>query len=208
MKFSIKLKELRTEKGLSRKELANQSGLSPVTIEKYEQGSREPDVPYTLKLANALNVDPLELIETLKIYQSFGSYLGQKRNEVLTVLNSSYPKLGFKFNDDLERMLRTLNLEFEETDNLVNDNLIEINKNANEVRSNLDQLLNIISNILDFNGSSETLNAIQETYNNVSSQLVSSLKKLKLLELEYYGVDNEKIIDSILNSTNENPEDN
>jgi transcriptional regulator with XRE-family HTH domain len=56
MTFAEKLKELRTEKSLSREELASMSGLARATIRDYEQGRRQPLWDVLFKLCNALGV--------------------------------------------------------------------------------------------------------------------------------------------------------
>lgn len=56
MDFSKRLKEIRLEKGLNQKELAELSELSPQSISSFEKGINSPTVPSLLALANALSV--------------------------------------------------------------------------------------------------------------------------------------------------------
>ena len=53
MKFGDRLKELRTESGLTQEELANQLNLSKANVSKYESNSIEPNLD-TLSLLSSL----------------------------------------------------------------------------------------------------------------------------------------------------------
>jgi len=57
-----KLKELRAEKKLSQHALAIKIGLHTNYIAHLEQGMRDPSVKTLIKIADALDVDPGELI--------------------------------------------------------------------------------------------------------------------------------------------------
>ena len=54
--FRLRIKELREEKGLSQKKLADQLGLSAGTIGNWESGIREPNFDTVAKLAEFFNV--------------------------------------------------------------------------------------------------------------------------------------------------------
>ena len=69
MSFKDKLRSLRKEKGLSRKDLGQLAGISHRTIEKYEQGTRNPGLEAMMKLATALKVSPRVLFETFSQYE-------------------------------------------------------------------------------------------------------------------------------------------
>jgi transcriptional regulator with XRE-family HTH domain len=59
-----KLKEVRDRRLLSQRELAEKAGLSPTTILKLEDDRVQEPHPRTIrKLAEALGVDPAELVE-------------------------------------------------------------------------------------------------------------------------------------------------
>jgi transcriptional regulator with XRE-family HTH domain len=59
-----KLKEVRDRRLLSQRELAEKAGLSPTTILKLEDDRVKEPHPRTIrKLAEALEVDPAELVE-------------------------------------------------------------------------------------------------------------------------------------------------
>ncbi|WP_341877629.1 helix-turn-helix transcriptional regulator [Defluviitalea saccharophila] len=54
--FGLRLKELRTEKNLTQKDIANLINLSPSTVGMYEQGRRDPDTETVKTLADYFNV--------------------------------------------------------------------------------------------------------------------------------------------------------
>ena len=58
-----KIKKIRTEKGLSQEDLGKKVGLSADRIQKYENGARRPKSDMLSKIANALNVSPLALVD-------------------------------------------------------------------------------------------------------------------------------------------------
>lgn len=100
MEFKEKLKILRNNQNFSRKELAEKTGISIRTIESYEQGNREPKESTIKILAEVLEVEPIELIKTLKPYQSIGAIIGQNFLEKYDAVRrlSKYPD---KISDDL-----------------------------------------------------------------------------------------------------------
>ena len=58
-----KLKALRKERALSQRDLAHTSGVGPVTISELERGVREAQPRTIRKLAEALGVEPKELMK-------------------------------------------------------------------------------------------------------------------------------------------------
>ena len=81
--FSMKLKELRKEKGLTQKELGAAIGISEVMIGQYERGVRTPKIEMRDKIANALGV-------TLNYFLSDSDYT----NEVLAqIIDAGIDKL-------------------------------------------------------------------------------------------------------------------
>jgi len=67
-----RIKELRNRKGMSQEILAEESGLSLRTIQRIENGETEPTGDTLKRLANALNVNPDELIDwTIKEDRDF-----------------------------------------------------------------------------------------------------------------------------------------
>lgn len=55
--FSLRLKELRTSKGLSQSKLADCLGTSKSSINMYERGEREPGLEMVENIADFFNVD-------------------------------------------------------------------------------------------------------------------------------------------------------
>jgi len=62
MKFSDRLKDIREGKNLTQEELANLSGVSARSIQRYESGASRPRVEAAEKLAKALNVSVNEIL--------------------------------------------------------------------------------------------------------------------------------------------------
>ena len=63
--FGQKLRELRESRGLSREQLATESGYSLRGIEQWERGEREPSAIALAKLSAALGVSCAEFSESL-----------------------------------------------------------------------------------------------------------------------------------------------
>lgn len=61
--LAIRVKELRSKKGMSQEFLAEESGLSLRTIQRIEKGESNPTGESLKRLSNALNVSPDDLID-------------------------------------------------------------------------------------------------------------------------------------------------
>lgn len=59
------IKNYRKKRGMTQKQLAQKTGLSIATIQGYEQGKYKPKIDSIKKIANALNVSPLDLNPTI-----------------------------------------------------------------------------------------------------------------------------------------------
>lgn len=88
--LAIKLKALRNQKGMSQEVLADESGLSLRTIQRIENGETNPTGDSLKRLANALNVNPDELIDWA--IKEDNSYLVYLNLSTLTFL--FFPLLG------------------------------------------------------------------------------------------------------------------
>lgn len=88
--LSIKLKALRHQKGISQEVLAEASGLSLRTIQRIENGDTNPTGDSLKRLANALNINPDELIDWA--IKEDNSYLVYLNLSTLTFL--FFPLLG------------------------------------------------------------------------------------------------------------------
>lgn len=63
--FGQRLREVRTEHGLSQDDLARLTDVHPTAIGRFEHGKREPRLMSILGLARGLKVPPGELLNTL-----------------------------------------------------------------------------------------------------------------------------------------------
>ena len=64
-RFGSRLKELRMEKGLSQRQLAERMTVSNATIANWEVGKRLPDLTMLARLAECLGVEPSLLLDEL-----------------------------------------------------------------------------------------------------------------------------------------------
>ena len=62
MDIGQRIRMYRERKGLSRKELAEMSGVAEISIAQYELGKRQPRIEQIKKIAQALQIDPYILI--------------------------------------------------------------------------------------------------------------------------------------------------
>jgi len=63
VRIGRKLKEVRISRLLTQEELAEKAGLSPSTVVNIERDQAEPHFRTIRKLARALDVDPISLLE-------------------------------------------------------------------------------------------------------------------------------------------------
>ena len=63
VKIGDKLKDLRIRRALTQEELAAAAGIGKNTVNRLERDLTEPRPPTLRKLAQALEVDPAELVE-------------------------------------------------------------------------------------------------------------------------------------------------
>lgn len=111
--FKNKLNELRKSKNMTQEGLANASGISLSTIKKYSSGVMEPSPEYAERLASALEVEPIELISTLKSYEDITYHIATKHLDRLDLISDIFlvnkPKgLEPRFNIELLRLLEEL----------------------------------------------------------------------------------------------------
>jgi len=64
--FGARLRELRTQQGLSQDALALATDIHPTAIGRMERGAREPRLTTILRLAHGLNTPPGELLSDLR----------------------------------------------------------------------------------------------------------------------------------------------
>lgn len=61
--FGHRLREVRSEQGLSQDDLARATDVHPTMISRFERGAREPRLKSILRLAEGLGVHPGRLLE-------------------------------------------------------------------------------------------------------------------------------------------------
>ncbi|WP_432719120.1 helix-turn-helix domain-containing protein [Pectinatus frisingensis] len=93
--ISKRIKELRTEKKLTQKELANLLSLTPKMISFYELGQRTPPSDIILKLAEIFNV-------------STDYLLGRESDEYDKLSNDNLPELNKKDERDIAKELEKM----------------------------------------------------------------------------------------------------
>lgn len=59
------LKQYREKAGMSKSELARETGLSRMSIDRYEKGIRTPSVPVAQRIASALGVEWTKFFEPI-----------------------------------------------------------------------------------------------------------------------------------------------
>jgi transcriptional regulator with XRE-family HTH domain len=62
-----RLRELRTERGISQESLAHQTGIHETAIGRMERGAREPRATMILPLAQGLQISPRALLDGLDV---------------------------------------------------------------------------------------------------------------------------------------------
>jgi transcriptional regulator with XRE-family HTH domain len=70
--FGLRLRQVRTERGLSQDELAHRTDLHPTAIARFERGAREPRLTTILRLARGLEVPSSALMDELPWPESTG----------------------------------------------------------------------------------------------------------------------------------------
>jgi transcriptional regulator with XRE-family HTH domain len=63
--FGQRLRQLRTECGISKDNLARKTGIHSTAIRRFERGDREPLLKSILRLAEGLGVQPGALVDAL-----------------------------------------------------------------------------------------------------------------------------------------------
>ncbi|WP_203332622.1 helix-turn-helix domain-containing protein [Planococcus beigongshangi] len=113
MKFGEYIKKIRTEKGLSMRELERRSGISQSYISQLEKGSQQnPKTDTIQKLANGLNTSYKDLMEKAGIIE----------------VDSLMEAFGFNRSSDEEENLTSINNTIE---SLVNDIYFHLNDESN-----------------------------------------------------------------------------
>lgn len=108
--FSMRLRALRLERGLSIADVARKSGFSKVNVWKWERGEHEPRDQSLRALAQALDVPPQQLVESRNLEfdrQAVGSMTSSTIADVIADARSRICRIS---NIDLDRVNVTVEL--------------------------------------------------------------------------------------------------
>lgn len=91
MSIGENIKNIRMQKGLTQKQLAEKSGVAEITIRQYESDKREPKITQLQKIIVALDLEsirdvvdyPMGSTKYNKIFDSYGVYLSPKERDLL-----------------------------------------------------------------------------------------------------------------------------
>ena len=98
--FGLRLKELRTKKGITQYQLAEMAGVDPKHMSHIETGRSFPKADLIEKLALALDVDYSELFKIEHLYER--EYLLDKINRFLQKSSDEDLKIFYKFISSLK----------------------------------------------------------------------------------------------------------
>ncbi len=123
MDISIKLKQLRHEKGLTQKELADNTGLSYAAIAAYEKALRSPNAKAMAALEQFFGVTAVELLsEKNENEENFGDFLRNVRKsqnmaqkefaERICVSQSYLSRLELGKETPTPKLVKLIHLEF------------------------------------------------------------------------------------------------
>lgn len=104
--FSERLKELRKERNLTQKQLAEDLGIATSTIIKYERGEREPNISNIKKISNYFGITTDNLLGFDSDYQSLD--LSSKQQTLWMMDETNMDKGGLQFNDSYNEKLDSI----------------------------------------------------------------------------------------------------
>ena len=112
MKFSDRLKDIRESKNLTQEELANLSGVSARSIQRYESGASRPRVEATEKIAKAQNVSVNEILgsDDMLIAQAgekYGTRGAKQAQELMNEITGLFAG-GEMAEEDMDIMLKAI----------------------------------------------------------------------------------------------------
>jgi transcriptional regulator with XRE-family HTH domain len=114
MTIGQKIKQIRKEKGLTQKELAQKLGFTSQNLAQYENGKRLPKTETLKKIANVLEVSIFELDESLFFNTSLDSFAGSPKFDESINKNVQYTMEEVD-RADLELNNQTNNIECKKT---------------------------------------------------------------------------------------------
>ena len=98
MGMGKRIKEIRLAKKMTQKELANRAKLATVTIRKYENDERTPGTEQVRSIAEALNVDPFELLGWERFDEQYPN-LGEEEKQ-FQAMEAFLESLGYSVSID------------------------------------------------------------------------------------------------------------
>ncbi len=108
--FSDKIKYLRKQKGYTQEKLAEKTGLSKMSIRRYETGERQPKVDQLFKIAHALEVPIIDLLEGLAWENDYAAVFdglsSVKKEELTDEFIKGYYQTSIKLNSVTSAWLR------------------------------------------------------------------------------------------------------
>lgn len=100
MSVGAKIKKERQVKRMTQKELATSAGIAEISVRQYESEKRQPKIDQLQKIANALQINIIDILDD--------STLLQNSNEIL---NSMLENMGESKSDTLNEYFEVLNEE-------------------------------------------------------------------------------------------------
>ena len=124
------IREKRTEKGLSQRELANAAGISNAEISRLEAGKRKASSPAVLKaIAKALNVPVETLLEKAGIIEEGKQHVDKALEEIGDMPVSSVGQSSVQQNRSIEEQT------FISVSDLTDDEIADIKKYIEFIKS-------------------------------------------------------------------------
>jgi Predicted transcriptional regulator len=166
--FGKRMRKIREAQGISQTELGEKVGLSADRIQKYENGIRNPKEELIIKIASALDVDPLALIDPSPCSEIGAMYCFFDMEEhfdlePIEINGEVYLHFGNRdcWNGFLKNAIQKWNDKYLEMSNIEED-ISPIIKD--EIHQNYDKWKwNLLSNICDTNPVETEIKQLEKT---------------------------------------------
>lgn len=106
MTIGEKIRSFRNEKGYTQKKLANLAGIPVITLQQYELGKRDPRTDILVKIANALDVNLMLILDTAELIPNH-----KNKDEILSSMEKFQKSTTFVSKDTFEKELQEAELE-------------------------------------------------------------------------------------------------
>lgn len=151
MSVGDNIKELRKTKHLTQKELAEKTGLSEISIRRYEKGINEPSTKTLKKIADALET-PIETILSINLISIADNM--KKSQEQFTNLIEEQKRILNDHSGELSLigLLKSGGLTIKGSHNQFNEDIPEYNLKYKSENFNIseDDFKRLLNNVLDF----------------------------------------------------------